>query len=273
MGWVQAVVLGLVQGLTEFLPISSSAHLRVSAALMGWPDPGAAFTAVTQLGTESAVVVYFRRDLWGIASTWSRSLTTPKLRSEPEARMGWFIALGTLPIAALGLAFQDSIENGLRDLRLVAVTLIGFGLLLGLADRMARNERTLSQLTVPHAVGFGLAQSLALVPGVSRSGGTITAGLLLGYRREDAARYSFLLALPAVFAAGLLELTDIGEGGAQWGPTLLATVVAFAVGYAVIAWLMRYISSHRFTLFVGYRVALGLLLLGLIAAGALDARP
>ena len=192
MSWLTATVLGLVQGLTEFLPISSSAHLRIVAALAGWPDPGAAFTAVTQLGTESAVLAYFRRDIATIATTWARSLRTPSLRTNPHARLGWYVILGTLPIAILGVALQHPIETAFRDLRILAATLIVFGLILGLADRAAANRLTVEQITPTHALIFGLAQALALVPGVSRSGGTITAGLFLGYRREAAARYSFL---------------------------------------------------------------------------------
>ena len=273
MNWLQALVLGLVQGLTEFLPISSSAHLRITAALLGWDDPGAAFTAVTQLGTESAVLLYFRRDLWRIATTWARSLTTPALRSDPSARMGWYVIAGTVPIAALGLAFQHTIETQARDLRLIGASLILFGVVLGVADRVAVNRRPLEELTTRHALVFGAAQALALIPGVSRSGGTITAGLLLGYRREAAARYSFLLAVPAVLASGLLELTKIGDShGTSWGPTLAATAVAFAVGYATIAWLLRYITTHRFTGFVLYRIALGALILTLVASGTLEAR-
>lgn len=272
MSWFTAVVLGLVQGLTEFLPISSSAHLRVVAALAGWPDPGAAFTAVTKLGTEAAVLVYFRRDIASTASTWARSLRTPALRSEPSARLGWFVILGTLPIAILGLALQHPIETAFRDLRLLAASLIVFGLILALADRAAVNRRSLGQITTWHALIFGVAQALALIPGVSRSGGTITAGLFLGYRREAAARYSFLLAIPAVLASGGLELTKIGDGAAPpWGPTLLATLIAGGVGYLAVAWFLRYIAHHRFTGFVIYRILLGAVVLALVAAGTLPA--
>ncbi|MFG2044784.1 undecaprenyl-diphosphate phosphatase [Dactylosporangium sp. NPDC048998] len=270
MGWFEAAVLGLVQGLTEFLPISSSAHLRIVSALAGWSDPGAAFTAVTQLGTETAVLLYFRRDIGRIVATWTRSLVRPELRKDPDARLGWYVILGTVPIAVLGLLLQHSIETVFRDLRLTAAMLVGFGLVLAFADHAATNQKTLAELRPRSALVFGLAQSLALIPGVSRSGGTIAAGLLMDFRREAAARYSFLLAIPAVLASGLLELTKIGDGDAPAaGPTALATVIAFAVGYAVIAWLMRYITHHRFTVFVVYRVAAGLLLFGLIAADVL----
>lgn len=278
MSWFEAVVLGLLQGLTEFLPISSSAHLRVFSALAGWGDPGAAFTAVTQLGTESAVLIYFRKDIASIVRAWTAALFVKERRKDPDARMGWFVIAGSVPICVLGAAFQDTIETSLRDLRIVGTTLVVFGVILAVADRSAaaRRARPISELTLPHALGYGFAQSLALIPGVSRSGGTISAGLLMGYGREAAARFSFLLAIPAVLASGLLELFKIGEGPAPaWGPTLLATGIAFVVGYAAIAWFLKYISSHTFTPFVVYRVALGLLIFGLLAAGAIapDAGP
>ncbi|MFB7909945.1 undecaprenyl-diphosphate phosphatase [Kitasatospora sp. NPDC056076] len=272
MDWFHGAVLGLIQGLTEFLPISSSAHLRVFSALLGWDDPGAAFTAVTQLGTEAAVLIYFRRDIASIVRTWAQSLFRPALRSDPDARMGWFVILGTLPIGVLGKLFQDSIETHLRDLRVIGTTLIVFGLVLALADRTraVRHARPITDLTLPHAAAYGFAQALALIPGVSRSGGTISAGLLLGYSREAAARYSFLLAIPAVLASGTLELFKIGEGPAPaWGPTILATLIAFAVGYAAIAWFLRYISNNSFLPFVVYRVLLGVLIIGLVAGGVL----
>lgn len=270
--WLHGAVLGLIQGLTEFLPISSSAHLRVFSALLGWDDPGAAFTAVTQLGTEAAVLIYFRRDIASIIRTWALSLVRPALRSHPDARMGWFVIIGTLPIGILGKIFQDTIETHLRDLRIIGTTLIVFGLVLAFADRTRaiRHARPITDLTLPHACAYGLAQALALIPGVSRSGGTISAGLLLGYSREAAARYSFLLAIPAVLASGTLELFKIGEGPAPaWGPTVLATVIAFAVGYAAIAWFLKYISHHSFLPFVVYRVLLGILIIGLVAGGVL----
>ncbi|MEV7928968.1 undecaprenyl-diphosphate phosphatase [Kitasatospora sp. NPDC088264] len=270
--WFHGAVLGLIQGLTEFLPVSSSAHLRVFSALLGWDDPGAAFTAVTQLGTETAVLIYFRRDIVSIVRTWTLSLFRPALRSDPDARMGWFVIIGTLPIGILGKLFQDTIETHLRDLRIIGTTLIVFGLLLAFADRTraVRHARPITDLTLPHACAYGLAQALALIPGVSRSGGTISAGLLLGYSREAAARYSFLLAIPAVLASGALELFKIGEGPAPaWGPTILATAIAFAVGYAAIAWFLKYISHHSFLPFVVYRVLLGVLIIGLVAGGVL----
>ncbi len=272
MGWFEALVLGLVQGLTEFLPISSSAHLRIVAALAGWDDPGAAFTAVTQIGTELAVIIYFGPKIGKILRAWFFSLYKPEWRRDPDARLGWLIIIGSLPIVVLGLLLQDQIDSAFRDLRITASVLIVFGLILLLADRIGKQERTLDDLTVPHGLGFGFAQALALIPGVSRSGGTTSAGLLLGYTRAEAAEYSFLLALPAVFGSGVYKLKDIGSGDvpAQWGPTLLATLVAFGVGYIVIAWLMAYIKKRSFVPFVVYRLALGVLLFVLIFTGALD---
>ncbi|MFF3443301.1 undecaprenyl-diphosphate phosphatase [Streptosporangium sp. NPDC002721] len=272
MGWFEAVVLGLIQGLTEFLPISSSAHVRVVSAFFGWEDPGAAFTAVIQLGTEAAVLIYFRKEIWEIIHTWTRSLWTPALRAHHAARMGWYVIVGTVPIVVLGLLFEDSIDSAFRDLRLIGTTLIVFGLVLWFADHTARNRLTLERhLSFTHALIYGFAQSLALIPGVSRSGGTISAGLLLDYRREEAAKYSFLLAIPAVLGAGLLQLFKIGEGGApEWGPTILATVISFAVGYLAVSWFLKYISTHRFTGFVIYRIALGVIIIALVSFGVLD---
>lgn len=277
MSWLEAIVLGLIQGLTEFLPISSSAHLRISAAFFGWDDPGAAFTAVSQIGTEAAVVIYFRKKIGAILVAWFRSLRRPRTwREDPDARMGWLVIIGTLPIAILGLLFQDSIEHAFRDLRLIATTLIVFGILLGVADHYGQKRLSLDHLTVPHGIAYGFAQALALVPGVSRSGGTVTMGRLLGYRRPQATEYAFLLAVPAVFSSGLYKLTDIGGSDAPaWGPTILGTVVAFVVGYAVIAWLMKFISTNSYMPFVIYRIALGVLLFVLVGFGVLapDAGP
>ncbi|WP_410643718.1 undecaprenyl-diphosphate phosphatase [Amycolatopsis sp. lyj-346] len=272
MSWFEALVLGLVQGLTEFLPISSSAHLRIVAALAGWDDPGAAFTAVTQIGTELAVIIYFGPKIGKILRAWFFSLSKPEWRRDPDARLGWLIIVGSLPIVVLGLVLQDQIDSAFRDLRITATVLIVFGLILLVADRIGKQERTLDDLTVRHGLGFGFAQALALIPGVSRSGGTTSAGLLLGYTRSEAAEYSFLLALPAVFGSGVYKLKDIGSGDvpAQWGPTILATLVAFGVGYIVIAWLMAYIKKRSFVPFVVYRLALGVLLFVLIFTGALD---
>lgn len=289
MGAAEAIVLGFVQGLTEFLPISSSAHLRIVGELIGQSDPGAAFTAITQIGTETAVLLYFRRDIARICTAWWRAVRGDHgsdLRSrmgapagEPldrDALMAWFIALGSIPIVVLGLAFKDSIESSFRNLWLIVLTLVVFGLILGWADRVGAKHRTLDELTPRHAVAFGFAQSLALIPGVSRSGGTITAGLLLGYTREAAARYSFLLAVPAVLASGLYELAksvgDFGKAGTPGlGVTFIATVVAFAVGYVVIIAFLRLISTRSFMPFVIYRIALAAVVVVLLLTGALDA--
>jgi undecaprenyl-diphosphatase len=272
LSWLEAIVLGLIQGLTEFLPISSSAHLRIGAAFASWDDPGAAFTAVTQIGTEAAVIIYFRKKIGRIFAGWFRSLRRPSVwRADPDARMAWLVIIGTLPIAILGLLFQDQIDHAFRDLRLIATTLIVFGILLGIADYVGRKDRDLDHLTVPHGIAYGFAQAMALIPGVSRSGGTVTAGRLLGYKREEATEYAFLLAVPAVFASGLYKLTDIGGDTApSWGPTIVATVVAFLVGYAVIAWLMRFITTHSYLPFVIYRLALGVLIFVLVGTGALS---
>jgi undecaprenyl-diphosphatase len=267
---LQAIVLGIAQGLTEYLPVSSTAHLRIVPAFAGWEDPGAAFTAVTQLGTMAAVLLYFRSDLWRIARAWWASLRRPELRSELDARLGWYILLGTVPIAIFGYVFRDQIETGARSLYLIGTTLIVLGLILLLAERVGRRERGLDSLTARDGAVIGCAQALALVPGVSRSGATITAGLFLGLDRPDAARYSFLLSVPAVVLSGLFELRDIGgEGGAGALPTAIATLLAFVVGYASIAFLLRWLVSHSTAVFVGYRVALGALVLGLTAAGAI----
>ena len=270
--YFEAIILGIVQGLTEFLPISSSAHIRIVSAMAGWGDPGAAFTAVTQIGTEIAVVLYFWKDITRIIAAWFRSLPQRRWPTDPDARMGWFVIFGTIPVVVLGLLLEDSIDEAFRDLRLIAITLIVFGLILGAADKYSKSDKELDQLTVRDGIIYGLAQAMALVPGVSRSGGTITAGRLLGYSREAATRYAFLLALPAVFGSGVYKLKDIGgaEGGTGWGPTIAATVVAFGVGYLVIAWLMKYLKTKSYAPFVIYRVALGVLLLVLIFSGALD---
>jgi undecaprenyl-diphosphatase len=267
----QAIVLGIVQGLTEFLPISSTGHLRIVPAFLGWEDPGAAFTAVTQLGTLAAVLLYFRVDLWRIVTTWLRSLREPELRSSLDARMGWYIGLGTIPIAIFGFLFKDQIEQGARSLYLIGTTLIVLGLLLLLAEKVATHERPLERINRRDAVVIGFAQACALVPGVSRSGATLTAGMFLGFDRPSAARYSFLLSVPAVVLSGLFELRKIGdEGGAGFVPTAIATLLAFIVGYATIAFLLRWLTSHSTAIFVAYRVLLGALVIGLTATGAIS---
>jgi undecaprenyl-diphosphatase len=273
MTWWEALVLGLVQGLTEFLPVSSSAHLRVVGDLLpGAGDPGAAFTAITQIGTEAAVIIYFRHDIARIIRAWFGALTGRVPRSDHDARMGWYVILGSIPIVVLGLAFQDAIEGGARNLYITAAMLAGFGLLLLVADHVAKTKLELENLGKRHAIIFGFAQALALVPGVSRSGGTITAGLLMGYTRQAAARYSFLLAIPAVLGSGFYQLIKSGGSGGTAGPlpTALATVVAFGVAYVVIVWFLRLISHHTFWPFVAYRLVFAAVIVTLLVLGVVD---
>jgi undecaprenyl-diphosphatase len=267
MSWFEAIVLGIVQGLTEFLPISSTAHLRIVPAFAGWDDPGTAFTAVVQLGTMFAVLVYFREDLTRIGRAWLASLREPELRTQIDAKLGWFMLIGTIPIAIFGLAFKDQIESGARDLYLIGIVMIILGLVLWAAEIYGTREREIESLTLKEAVMIGFAQAAALVPGVSRSGATISAGMFLGLEREAAARYSFLLSVPAVVLSGLFELKDIGGGGgAGVGATVLATIVAFVVGYAAIAWFLKYLATHTVKLFVAYRIIVGVLVLLLVSA-------
>jgi undecaprenyl-diphosphatase len=268
---VQAIVLGIVQGLTEFLPISSTAHLRIVPAFLGWEDPGAAFTAVIQLGTMAAVLLYFRVDILRIFVAWLRGLRDPVARRELDSRLGWYIVLGTIPIGLFGVAFSDQIETGARNLKLIGAMLIVFGLVMQLADRLSRRDRGIDSLDRTDGLVIGLAQALALVPGVSRSGATISAGLLRGLDRAAAARYSFLLSIPAVVLSGLFELRKIGEGnGAAAGPTAIATLLAFVVGYASIAFLLRYLAVHSLRVFVIYRVVLGAVVLALALSGTIS---
>jgi undecaprenyl-diphosphatase len=270
---LKAVFLGTLQGLTEFLPISSSAHLRIFPEMFGWGDPGAAFTAVIQIGTELAVLIYFRKDIWRIGSTWVRSLYRAEYRGHFDSRMGWFIIIGSLPIVILGIFLKDVIERDFRNLWIIGTTLIVLGVILGVADRVSSDRKRIKQITLRDAVLMGAAQALALVPGVSRSGATISMGRFLGYEREAATRYAFLLAIPAVVGAGLFELKEIphGDNTYGWGPTVVATVVSFVVGYAAIAWLLRYVSTRSYLPFVLYRIGLGSLTLALVAAGVLSA--
>lgn len=273
MGFFEALFLGFVQGLTEFIPVSSSAHLRiVGEFLPHGGDPGATFTAITQLGTEAAVVVYFWRDLVRIVKHWSLALVGKMPRNDPDARMGWLIIVGSIPIIVLGLVFQDEIETTLRSLWIVATMLIVFGILLGISDVVGKKTKSLQQLTVGRGIVFGFAQALALIPGVSRSGGTITAGLFMGFSRTSAARYSFLLALPAVFGSGLYQLAKSFKEPQVFNgfETLGATVVAFIVGVGVIAFLMNWLGKHSFWPFVVYRLLLGGTLLALLATGVLQ---
>ncbi|WP_328454830.1 undecaprenyl-diphosphate phosphatase [Streptomyces sp. NBC_00386] len=283
MSWFQSLVLGLVQGLTEFLPVSSSAHLRLTAAFAGWDDPGAAFTAITQLGTEAAVLIYFRKDVGRILSAWFRSLTNKAMRRDHDAQMGWLVIVGSIPIGVLGITLKDQIEGPFRDLRVTATMLIVMGIVIGIADRLAARDESggrhraakqrkgLEDLNTRDGLLYGVCQAMALVPGVSRSGATISGGLFMGYSRAAAARYSFLLAMPAVLASGVFELKDAAaEGHVSWGPTVFATIIAFAVGYAVIAWFMKFISHKSFMPFVWYRIVLGFVIIGLVGADVLS---
>lgn len=276
MSWLEALVLGLVQGLTEFLPISSSGHLRIVSEVFFHEDAGAAFTAVTQLGTEAAVLIYFARDIGHLVATWFRGFGSAQVRATQDYRIAWLVIIGSIPIGVLGVLFEDQIQTSGRNLWLIATNLIVFGLVLGAAEYYGRQRRPLQQLTVTDGVVMGFAQAMALVPGVSRSGGTISAGLFLGLTRSAAVRYSFLLAIPAVVAAGLFQIPDVfAPGGPGLQPSVaqmvVATLIAFVVGYISIAWLLRYVQRHSVYLFVWYRIALGLVVLALLATGAISA--
>jgi len=285
----EAIILGLVQGLTEFLPISSSAHLRIVGELTAWGDPGATFTAITQLGTELAVIIYFRREIGRIIAKWFASLgarggrrSAGVQKGDPDVRMGWLIIIATVPIVIAGFLLQDTIRTSFRSLWIVAVVLIVFGVLLGLADLLGRRTKGLNDIGYRDGILIGLAQMLALVPGVSRSGASTSMGRVLGYERPAAAQFSFLLAVPAVFGAGLYEtytaltcdpVADAAEGcGIGYGmpETVVATVVAFGVGLAVIAFLMRFIKTRSFLPFVVYRILLGGALIALLSLGILQ---
>jgi undecaprenyl-diphosphatase len=260
----QAVVLGFIQGLTEFLPISSTAHLRIVPALLGWNDPGAAFTAVIQLGTLVAVLLYFARDIAGI----TRDTLTGK------SRFGWMIALGTVPVVVCGLLFKHHIETNLRSLYVISGSLIALAAVLWIAELVAKHRREMKDLGWFDAIVVGLAQCVALIPGASRSGVTITGGLFMGLTRETAARFSFLLSLPAVFAAGVYELIkarhELLASQEHVVDLIVATVVSFIVGYACIAFLLRYLKTHTTYVFIIYRLLLGGLLLALLASGRLQ---
>ncbi len=272
MDILQSIILGLIQGLTEFLPISSTAHLRVIPALLGWQDPGAAFSAVVQLGTLAAVLVYFFKDLVEIAAAWGRGLLTRRPFADPKAKMAWILIFGTIPIGVVGLLFQDSIETTLRSLWVVALALIGLALLLALSEAVGKKQRTQSQIGWRDGLMIGLAQTLALIPGASRSGVTITAGLFAGLNRADAARFSFLLSVPAVAASGLyeaLKLARLELGQVSWLSVGLATSVAAVSGYLAIAGLIRFLQKRSTLVFIVYRILLGGCLIGLLSAGQL----
>ncbi|WP_312097580.1 undecaprenyl-diphosphate phosphatase [Corynebacterium dentalis] len=274
MSWLQVIVLSLVQGLTEFLPVSSSGHLRIISTLFWGEDAGASFTAVVQLGTEAAVLVYFAKDIWRILLAWFAGLADKSKRNF-DYRMGWMVILGTIPVGLLGFLGKDFIRENLRNLWITAAMLVLFSFVFIIAERMGRRERSFDQLTMRDALWMGLAQCLALIPGVSRSGGTVSAGLFLGLDREVATRFSFLLAIPAVLASGLFSLPDAFSpeaGQAASGLQLfVGTAIAFAVGYASIAWLLRFVAHHSFAWFAAWRIPVGLLVMALLAAGVLQA--
>lgn len=274
MNWFEAIILGLVQGLTEFLPISSSAHIRIFGQWLLGGDPGATFTAIIQIGTEAAVITYFAKDIWRIMKAWTLALFGKHDKQDIDVRMGWYVILGSIPIGVLGVLLQKLIKTELRSLWVVAFTLIVFGIILGLADVLSKRVKTTGDLSIKDGLIFGFAQALALIPGVSRSGGTITAGRLMGYKREEAARYSFLLAIPAVFLSGLYELYNAFTGDelsqTPWLATIIATIVSFIVGWVVIKWFLRYLSHGSFLPFVLYRIGLGTLIAVLLAFGVMS---
>ncbi|MER7459200.1 undecaprenyl-diphosphate phosphatase [Micromonospora sp. NPDC126480] len=277
MTWVEAIVLGIVQGLTEFLPISSSGHLRITSAIFFERDAGASFTAVTQLGTEAAVLLYFAKDIWRITRTWIVGIWDRSVRGSLDYRMGWYVIVGSLPIGVFGFLFKDQIRETARNLWLVATTLIVFAFVLAFAEYWGRQTRTLENFRMRDGVVMGFAQAMALIPGVSRSGGTLTAGLLLNLTRETAARYSFLLAIPAVVMSGIFSIGDVfapaapGTSVPSGAQMIVATIIAFGVGYAAIAWLLRFVAHHTLYVFVLYRVALGTLVLALLMTGTISA--
>lgn len=277
MSFFEALILGLVQGLTEFLPISSSAHVQIAQQLMNLSELSrpqlTAFIATIQLGTEIAVVAYFIKDIGRIGSSWLRWSVKPKSKMTSDTKLGWLIIIGTLPVVILGLAFRDFIENDVRNLWVIAYMLIGFGLLLGVADLLGKRTKDIKDLTWSDGVMFGVGQALALVPGVSRSGGTITVGLMLGYTRAAAARYSFLLAIPAVLGSGLFQFfSSVGDLNQELlTATVVATVVSGVVGLSVIHYLLKYLQKGSFLPFVIWRVGVGVWLLFMLTSGALVA--
>ncbi|HCF56746.1 MAG TPA: undecaprenyl-diphosphatase [Myxococcales bacterium] len=273
MDFLEALILGLVQGLTEFLPISSTAHLRVVPALLGWKDPGAAFSAIIQLGTTAAVIVYFAKDLWKIAGAFFGALGRRKPFETQEARLGWYIIIGTIPVGIAGLLLKDLIEGAFRSLYVIASAAIGLALLLVLAERLARHHRDLQQVTLRDSIAVGLAQAVALIPGASRSGVTLTAGLFHGLKRDAAARFSFLLSIPATVAAGVFEMRHLAgmtHGGLPIGAVVIGTLSSFVFGLAAIAGLLRYLQTHTTGVFIVYRIVLGVGILALVGWGILQ---
>ena len=288
MNFFQAIFLGLVQALTEYLPVSSSAHIRIIGDLMLGSDPGAAFTAIIQIGTELAVILYFRHDIIRILGAWFGSLFGKEGKDfksrmgahNPDTQMGWFIILGTMPILIAGLLFKHAIEGSLRNLWITVTVLALFGVLLWVVDARSKQVKTMKEMTWKDALIFGIGQMLALIPGVSRSGGTITFGRAMGYTREAAVRVSFLMAIPAVFGAGILEavsaVKDVAAGDAGmfpgWGPTIAAAIVAFVVGYVVIIGFLKFVSTFSYKAFAIYRIGLAIVVALLLITGVLSPR-
>ena len=285
MNFFQAIFLGLVQALTEYLPVSSSAHIRIIGDLMLGSDPGAAFTAIIQIGTELAVILYFRHDIIRILGAWFGSLFGKEGKDfksrmgahNPDTQMGWFIILGTMPILIAGLLFKHAIEGSLRNLWITVTVLALFGVLLWVVDARSKQVKTMKEMTWKDALIFGIGQMLALIPGVSRSGGTITFGRAMGYTREAAVRVSFLMAIPAVFGAGILEavsaVKDVaGDAGMfpGWGPTIAAAIVAFVVGYVVIIGFLKFVSTFSYKAFAIYRIGLAIVVALLLITGVLS---
>jgi undecaprenyl-diphosphatase len=282
MSFLQAIILGIVQGLTEFLPISSTAHLRIVPALFDWHfyggtsnagnDPGAPFTAVVQLGTTLAIVLYFWRELLHVTVAWFRGIVDASVRSTLEYKLGWYLILATIPVGVFGLVFSDQITTGARNLWLIAITLMALAIVLGAAEKVGRRDREEEQINSADAIAVGTAQALALIPGASRSGTTITAGLFRGLTREAAARFSFLLSVPAVVLSGAYEAINPGEGGSPGaGLTGVAVIFAFIVGLVSIHWLLKWLTNHSTFIFIYYRIALGVLLIVLLSTGVIDA--
>jgi undecaprenyl-diphosphatase len=274
MNYFDAIILGIVEGLTEFLPISSTGHLTIAEKVLGLQvdDPAVTgFTAVIQMGAIAAVILYFARDIWAIARTWVRGLVQPEWRGHRDFRLGWYVIVGTIPVGIVGFAFKDVIKNDLRSLWVVAIALIAWSAVMWAAERVARQDRGEKQLNLTDSIVVGLMQCFALIPGVSRSGATISAGLFRGLDRVTATRFSFFLSIPALLAAGLFELKDALGGSISVGETLVGTIVSFLVAYATIAWLLRFVAHHPITWFIPYRVGLGLLLIVLLATNVMSA--
>lgn len=276
MSWLQVVVLSVIQGLTEFLPISSSGHLAIASRVFFSGDAGASFTAVSQLGTEAAVLVYFARDIWRIVKAWFNGIFVKAHRGNVDYRMGWYVIIGSIPIGVFGLLFKDEIRSSVRNLWVTATAMLVFSFVIAAAEYFGRQTRHVEQLTWRDGFLVGLAQCMALVPGVSRSGATISAGLFLGIDRALAARFGFLLAIPAVFASGLFSLPDafhpVTEGMSATGlQLLLSVIIAFVVGLAAITWLLRFVANHAMYWFVGYRIVLAIVVMALLGTGVLAA--